>query len=344
MQYAMGGLSCLLLVCALGSQQQSPPPGPERWLSSYVNDDGSRPDGSVSTRDDSSAMKKALTAGPGIVRIGPGNYRLSETLIPSGVTVIGTGTGTILQATGSKPVFKQTAVSDWRLRDVTIQGEATGPWQQRTDTGAHGIVIEGCWNYEVSGTQIKDFAGVGLQITRTNLPKSGFANGGVLSAVAASGNFIGVRFDTRGEYVTASQLMCHHNVTGVTIHAGNTNISNSNIGTNTNGVIIEDHENGSHGSLTGCLINHNERYALLCRNSLNAMAISNCCFFYGAIHLENCEGFNITSSLLGCNVKTVGDLPNRFAGNHVSGEGQRFEFAPATLLDGNFTKTGPWKN
>lgn len=343
MQWAMGGLSCLVLVCLLGSQQQTPPVGPERWLHTYSNDDGSRPDGNIAARDDSSALKKALAAGPGIVRIGPGHYRLSEVLIPAGVSLLGTGHGTVLQATGSKPVFKQTAVSDWRLRDVTVHGEATGPWQQRTDAGAHGIVIEGCWNYEVTGVQIKDFAGAGLQISRTNLPNSGFSNGGIINAIVASGNFIGVRFDTRGEYVTASQLMCQHNVTGVTIHAGNTNIANSNIGTNTNGIIIEDHENGSHGSLTGCLVNHNERYALLARNSLNAMAISNCCFFYGTIQLENCEGFNITSSLLGCNVRTIGDLPNRFAGNHVSGEGQLFEFAPATLLDGNFSKTGPWK-
>ena len=76
-------------------------------------------------------------------------------------------------------------------------------------------MIEGCSNYEVTGTQIKDFAGVGLQITRTNLQTSGFTNGGMVSSIATTGNYIGVRFDTRGEYVTASQLMCHYNVIGL---------------------------------------------------------------------------------------------------------------------------------
>ncbi len=342
MRYVMGGLSCLLLVGLLGFQNPAPPPSPERSLSAFTNDDGSRPDGRVAMRDDSSAMKKALAVGPGLVRIGPGHYRLSEITIPTGVTVIGTGTGTVLQATGSKPVFKQSAVAGWRLRDVTVQGEATGPWKERTDQGAHGIVIEGCSNYEVTGTQIKDFAGVGLQITRTNLQTSGFTNGGMVSSIATTGNYIGVRFDTRGEYVTASQLMCHYNVIGLVIHAGNTNISNSNIGSNTDGIVIDDRENGSHGSLTGCLVNHNDRYAILGKNVLNAMAISNCCFFYGTIQLENCLGVNVTSSLLGCNVKTSGDLPNRFAGNHVVTEGQRFDFAPATIVEDNFTKTGPW--
>ena len=343
MKWACSGLCCLLLVCLLGSRQQTAPPNPDRWLSAFTNDDGSRPDGNVSTRDDSSAMNTALTAGPGIVHIGPGHYRLSDVSIPDGVTVVGTGTATILHAAGSKPVFHQKGLSGWRLRDVTVQGEATGPWQQRTDLGAHGIVIEGCFNYEVSGVQIKDFAGVGLQIARTNIQTSGFTNGGIISAIATTGNHTGVRFDTRGEYVTASQLMCHYNVIGVTIHAGNTNIANSNIGSNTDGILIVDHENGSHGSLTGCLVNHNERYAILARNVDNAMAISNCCFFYGTIHLEDCEGINVTSSLLGCNVTTAGKLPNRFAGNHVSGEGQKFEFAPATILEGNFSKTGPWE-
>ncbi len=342
MKWLTGGLSCLLLVCLLGSRQQAAPPSPERWLSAFANDDGSRPDGSVAPRDDSSAMKKALAAGPGIVRIGPGQYQFSEISIPEGVTVAGTGTATVLRAAGSRPVFHQKGVCAWRLRDVTVQGEAIGPWQQRTDMGAHGIVIEGCFNYEISGVQIKDFAGVGLNISRTNLQTSGFTNGGIISAIATTGNHTGVRFDTRGEYVTASQLMCHHNVIGVTIHAGNTNISNSNIGSNIDGVLITDHENGSHGSLTGCLVNHNLRYAILAKKVENAMAISNCCFFYGTIQLEDCEGVNVTSSLLGCNVATSGKLPNRFAGNHVTLEGQKFEFAESTILDGNFSKAGPW--
>lgn len=316
----------------------------ERLLSDFINDDGTTPDGRESQRDDSSALRKAMNAGPGIVRIGPGTYRIHVVTIPEGVTVIGAGPATILQAFDSRPVFVQRNVRAWRLRDVTIQGEAVGPWTQRRDYGAYGLVIDRCSSYEVSGIGIKNFDGVGLQILRTNLGAAGFSDGGTLSRIVAAENFIGVRFDTRAEYITASQLDCNHNITGLAIHAGNTNIATSNIGDNYDGIVIDDHENGSHGSLTGCLANHNRRYALLARNAGNGMAISNCCFFYGTIRLENSRGVNITSGLISTAISTEGPDFNRIAGNHIIPQTFQFKFAPSTLVEGNFTKDGPWEH
>jgi hypothetical protein len=285
-----------------------------------------------------------LNSGPGVVRIGPGTYRIHAVTIPENVTVVGAGPATILQAFDSRPVFVQRNVKSWRLKDVAIHGEATGPWNRRQDYGAYGVLIEGSSSYEVSGIVIRNFDGAGLQIHRTNLAGAGFADGGTLSRIVAAGNFIGVRFDTRAEYITASQFDCNHNLTGLVIHAGNTNIANSNIGNNVDGIVILDHENGSHGSLTGCLANHNQRYALLARNAGNGMAISNCCFFYGAIRLENSRGVNITSSLISAAISTEGPEFNRIAGNHIIPLTFRFEFAPATLIDGNFTKDGAWEH
>lgn len=258
--------------------------------------------------------------------------------------MVGAGPATILQAFDSRPVFLQGNVAGWRLRDVVIQGEANGPWQRRADYGAHGLVIEGCSGYEVSGVVIRDFDGVGLQIRRTNLGSAGFANGGILSQIVAAQCCIGVRFDTRAEYITAAQLDCHRCVTGLVIHAGNTNIANSNIGNNVDGIVVADRENGSHGSLTGCLANHNERYALWCDRAENGMAISNCCFFYGTLRIENSRGVNITNGLISASIQTLGDQFNRIAGNHIIPRSFRFDFAPSTLLEGNFTKAGPWEH
>src|SRR5206468_2751493 len=153
------------------------------------------------------------------------------------------------------------------------QGEATGNWNERTDRGAHGLVIDRSSGYEVSRVTVRNFDGAGLQISRTNNQGASFSDGGTLSQITASGNFIGVRFDTRAEYITASQLHCQFNVTGLLIHAGNTNIANSNIGNNVDGIVIADHDNGSHGSLNGCLANHNQRYALWTRDVQHGMAI-----------------------------------------------------------------------
>lgn len=343
MRWVICCLSGLALCVLLGSRQATPRVTADRWLAEFTNDDGSIPDGSMADRDDSTALRKALAAGPGVVRIGPGRYRIAQVVIPQGVTLIGSGPATILQAFNRQPVFKQTAVPGWRLRDVCLQGEAEGDWRKRVDHGVYGLEISGCYNFEVTGVQIQDFNGVGLQIASTNLPAAGFTDGGLLSKIVAVRNIVGIRFDTRGEYVAASQLQCHHNLTGIVIHAGNSNIANSNIGSNVDGIVIVDHQNGSHGSLTGCLVNHNERYALHANEVENGMAISNCCFFYGTIRLEKSQGINITSSLIGSSISTEGEKFNRFSGNHIFPEEQKFEFSAATIVDGNFTKNGPWE-
>ena len=335
---------CLVVACLFGSQPNATVlVEAERQLTDFSNEDGTIPDGRGAGRDDSSALQKALNAGPGIVRIAPGTYRIQAVTIPENVTVIGTGPATILQAYEAQPAFLQQNVTAWRLRDLVIQGEATGEWQERTDRASHGMVIDGCWGYEVSGVTIRNCDGAGLQITRTNNQASGFTDGGMLTHITARDNFIGVRFDTRAEYITASHLHCHHNVTGLMIHAGNTNIASSNIGENIDGLVIADHENGSHGSVTGCLVNHNQRYAVWAKHVDNGMAISNCCFFYGTVRLENSCGVNITSGLISASIATEGPGFNRLSGNHIIPLTWTFEIAPSTLLEGNFTKTGPWE-
>ena len=344
MRWTAGLCGCLAVACLLGLQPNATVPVTvERMLADFQNEDGTKPDGRTAGRDDSSALQKALNAGPGIVRIGPGTYRIRAVTIPTNVMVIGAGPATVLQAFDVQPVFLQQNVTAWRLRDLTIEGAATGEWQKRSDRAAHGMVIEACWGYEVSGVTIRNCDGAGLQITRTNNQSSGFTDGGILTRITARENFIGIRFDTRAEYITASHLHCHHNVTGLLIHAGNTNIASSNIGENIDGLVIADHENGSHGSVTGCLVNHNQRYALWARYVENGMAISNCCFFYGTIRLEKCCGVNITSGLISAAIATEGPDCNSFTGNHIIPLKFKFEFAPSTLLNNNYTKSGSWE-
>jgi len=345
MRWIMGFATCLIMVALFGAAQNSPiQPGEDRWLSGFTNDDGSRPDGNPSDRDDSSALQKALNAGAGVVRIGPGTFRLHDVTIPTGVALIGSGTATVLQASQNRPVFLQQQVAQWRLRDVVLQGEATGPWHERTDQSAHGLVITGSWGYDVSGVTMRNFHGAGIQISFTNNQASGFCDGGRLAQITAYGNFIGVRFDTRAEYITTTQLHCRHNVIGVVIHAGNSSLASCNIGENIDGIVIEDHENGSHGSLTGCLVNHNQRHALWAKNAENGMAITNCCFFYGTIKLENSRGVTISAGLISCNIATDGADANRIAGNHVIPPGFTFQFAPSTQIADNYTKAGDWEH
>jgi len=309
----------------------------ERFLHDYANNDDSRPDGSDTRRDDSSALRKALADGPGVVRIGKGHYRCGDIQIPEGVTLQGMGRATVIRSSGAASIFRQVNVADWALRDLVLEGEATGKWQDRKDDGKSGLFTERCRSFEVAGVTARNFEGAGFQFTRSQ-----GTDAGRLERLSATGCYAGVRFDVRGEYVTATQLNCRNNVIGCVIHAGNTNISASNFCDNTDGLLIEDKENGSHGAISNCLFNHNTRYALLTRKVKNGMAISNCCFFYGTLRVEESAGVNVTSSQLSCSVETAGEATNRFAGNYVIPAGWKFEFGPHDIVEGNFTKDGPW--
>ena len=309
----------------------------ERFLHDYTNADGSRPDGADTRRDDTTALQKALADGPGVVRVGRGHYRWGDVLVPESVTIQGMGKATIVRSNGATSIFRQVNVADWALRDLVLDGEATGDWRKRKDDGKAGLFSEKCRSYEVAGVTARNFEGAGFQLTRSQ-----GTDGGRLERLAATGCYAGVRFDIRGEYITATQLNCRNNVVGCIIHAGNTNISTSNFCDNTDGMLIEDKENGSHGAISNCLFNHNERYALWTRKVENGMAISNCCFFYGTLRVEESAGVNVTSSQLSCSVHAEGAATNRFAGNYIIPLEWKFAFGPKDLVESNYTKEGPW--
>jgi len=310
-----------------------------RHLSDYRTDDGAVPDGTNPELDATTALVKALGAGPGIVYVGPGAYRWSAVSIPAGVSVVGAGPATAVHAAGGQPIFTQSGVHGWSVRDLALDGGADpSGWRARTDEGRHGMVVSGCWGYEITGVTLRNFAGAGLQIDRNG---AGWKNGGRLERITASGNYAGVRFDVRAEYMSALTLVCFNNVIGCILHAGNVILSASAFTENIDGMLIEDKDNGSHGSIVNCLFNHNERYALAGRNVANGMAIGDCCFFYGTIDLENCVGVSLTGGIIGSAVRIAGAGVNRLADNYVIPEGKTFEFSPSTIVDGNYTAAGP---
>jgi hypothetical protein len=341
------GFVSVLLVLAFWSAESAcggvPLPLNARSLSDFTNNDGSRPDGKDDLNDDTSAIQKALAAGPGVVYIGPGFYRWSEVSIPAKVTVVGAGPATVLRPHGAKSIFVQENLTEWGIRDLVLDGQAQGPWRNRKDEGLSGIRINKCADFTLSNITVKDFSGPGLQMTYTLAPAEGWSSPTTLDSITATGNYIGIRFDKRAEYMNATKLTCRHNVIGCVIHAGNAKIAASNFTTNIDGLLIEDKENGSHGAISNCLINHNERYALLARNAAYGMAIDNCCLFCGTIRLENCTGFNITSGIINATMEIAGKTANRIAGNYIIPEKCTFTFAPATIVQDNFTETGPWE-
>lgn len=313
-----------------------------RKLTDYKNDNGKRPSGLDGTADDTSAMRKALKAGPGVLYIGPGYYRLSKVTIPSGVTITGAGPATIVRSAGSGYIFEVNKVTDWAIRDIVLDGEAKGDWHGRKDTQSGGISVLGCGKYDIVGVTLRNFDGTGLCISHFDYAFLG-GGGGNLERITAYGNHTGIRFDTRAEYSNAVSLSCFNNIVGCAIYAGNVKIAASNFGTNIDGLVIEDHENGSHGAISNCLMNHNERYALYCNKVQYGMAFNGCNFFYGTIRLENSMGVNIGDGIIGCSITTIGTNANRISGNYIiPDQTTTFDFAPSTIVTDNFTSTGLW--
>jgi len=296
----------------------------QRSLKQYHNTDAKIPDGLDNAIDDTVAFQAALGDGPGIVFVPPGFYRCGNVNIPSGVMLMGAGPATVIRSNGAKQIFNQRG-NNWRMRDLVLDGEAAGDWQvemddpkggwkTRKDLGCTGLLLRDCSEFQISGIIVRNFSGIGIQIERTRRSSyCRWATQGHIYDVVVSGNYIGLSFDERAEYINASMLTCQGNVIGCVINAGNVKITDSNFTNNKTGMIIEDKDNGSHGSISGCFLNHNE-LSLLCRNVKLGMTINNCCFF-GAIRIENSVGVNIVNSIMGSGVTITGEGSNRIAGN-----------------------------
>ena len=313
-----------------------------RDVADYRNADGLPPDGVDNGTDETSAVTAALRDGPGCVRIGPGCYRFGDVTVPAGVTFMGSGRATVITSNGAGRILSQENVNEWRVRDMLFDGEASGPWAEREDLGQCGICVKGSVEWEISGVVIRNVSGAGIQLESV-YSASPFRSNGTLLNIQATGCYAGIRFDRRAEYINAGTLGCWENEFGCVIHGGNTKITNSNFNSNLTGLFIEDKDNGSHGSISNCLVNHNLQHSLHCRNAANGMLIDGCCFFGGTMDIQDCAGINLTSSIICCPVTVGGVHACRVSGNYVIPRDLAFTFSESTLVQTNFTADGPWE-
>ena len=154
----------------------------------YRNPDGRAPDGLASDADDTAALKAALAEGPGVVFVPAGSYRFGDVTVPAGVTLAGSGRGTEVRlARGANSVFRQNGVSDWRLRDMLLDGGAdASAWPTREDLGENGVELRGCTGFELSGLAVHNFSGAGIQIAHTAAsPYCRWATAGHMFNIAA---------------------------------------------------------------------------------------------------------------------------------------------------------------
>jgi hypothetical protein len=284
------------------------------------------------TTDDTPAFAQALAAGPGVVFIPAGHFRVQGICVPPGVTLQGSGMGTVLLPAGPGPVILQDNVHSFTIKDLSIQSSPHVAPCEPSSAHSHGILIKRCYAYRVTGVTVRGFGFAGIEITRTplSLAQAAFCDGGMLSQITSSDNAIGVLFNTRGEYTVLSDSSLLRNQIGTVIHAGNCRLSACSICGNHDGVWIIDHENGSHGVITGSLINHNTRYALLARDMPNGMLITSCCFFYGQILAQRTKGLVISNCEIDVPVTFEQGEKNIFTNNHVLTDKSKIQLEPDT--------------
>lgn len=303
-------------------------------LSSYLPE-------SFALEDDCTPFIRRALAENMCLYIEPGIYRLNDITIPDNTVLVGSGAGTILKSAGGITIFKQRHSTGWIIRDLAIDGGTAEP---SGDLGFTAISINHCWGYEISSISVYGCSGTGIDVYETPLDKkyAAFCNGGNLSKISLHNNFIGIRFDNRAEYVSVVQINSYENVIGCIIHSGNLKITASNFCSNRDGILIKDKENGSHGSISNCLVNHNQRYAIRADGVRTGMAITGCCFYYGKIKLTDTVGINISSSQISCDMQIQSKGVNLLANNFLIPGSWEFDFSDSTLLTGNFHENGLW--
>lgn len=315
-----------------------------RNLSDYMCTDGKAPDGKDNDRDDTAALVAALKAGPGIVLIGPGYYRFGNVTIPEKVSVIGSGIATIIRSNGEKSTFNQIGVGQWSLKNLALDGERN---KQKADPNnkKQGIYAEGSFAFNISNITAYNFTGAAVEFAGTNLQAAALCNGGTVSNLTLHDNYVGLAFSKRAEYITAVQIKSYHNDIGCIISGGNNTLTASHFCSNDIGILLDHKDNGSHGAVVNCLINHNEKYAILAKNSKHGYNFVGCNIFYAVVKLTNCEGIKIASSNLYCSLIVEGNGSNQIIDNYLIQESTKpfkYELSPSTILQNNFDTNGPW--
>ena len=309
--------------------------------------DGLAPDGLDNMRDDTAALTAALAAGPGVVRIGPGYYRIGNVTIPSKVSVVGAGAATVIRSNGAKRIFNQVRVSEWMLRDLVLDGQAKRVRDAKQ--GSYGIYVEKSYGFDIRNVTAHHFEGAAVEFAFTD--RAVWQNGGTISGLTVHHSYAGIVFNTRAEFITATQIKSYSNKFGCILNAGNVLISDSFFNANDVGFWLKDKANGSHGSVSCSHFVHNRRHAILAEDVVWGHSFIGCNIGGGGdIKLVNCKGIRITSGWIECALIIKGEKANLILGNYMIENRvdpvpkvSESVVSPSTLVKDNFTENGPWK-
>lgn len=158
-------------------------------------------------------------------------------------------------------IFSASSKRDWA---VIGTGRLLGSRTGAETSEQHGIRIENCGAYLVSGIQVRNFQGKGIHVTGGSSVTPLYGERGRFSDLLVAGCTIGIAADAGAgaEYCTWSNCNVTDNDIGVEFTAGNHTWTGGTIADNLTGVYLSSGLNHGHGSFAGTNINHNVTYAI----------------------------------------------------------------------------------
>jgi hypothetical protein len=192
-------------------------------------------------------------------------------------------------------------------------------WGSMPDTGEIGIKIHGAENYDVSGFDLRNFRGSGVDVQDS---AGGWQHIGRLHGISAKHCYRGFAFRDSAEYEVVSDCWADNCVFGFLVESGNNAFSNCRARFNSIGVKVAGGTNNAHGVWTGLLSHHNY-YNLVCHDVTLGEAFVGCSFIggqggadQGVIQMVNAKGISITGGQIAYSNITV-DAASQLSLEHV---------------------------
>lgn len=242
----------------------------------------------------------------GFAIFGKGTYLTTGFTMPDNTTIRGAGRASVLKtmATGQNAIVCGAGCT---IESIEIDGGLTAyPSNEGT---ASGISIIGNrdstpfkYNIKISNVTIHGFAKAGIYGYNTG---TWVANSISVTNCEIYFCWAGILFGAYCEFNRVTNVLSRNNYCGVVNDGGNNIFVNCSLSNNQTAFYIREEQatnNGGHGALIGCTLNHsnnNTGYAMILRNIINGFVFDACHIWYGKIIASDCAGLSLNNCVFG---------------------------------------------
>ena len=251
----------------------------------------------------------------GACMLGNGIFYINSSInMPDGSSLIGIGSGTILQLSDNSTDNIAINVGSYcTVENMTIKGNSTElPYSSYTQGNRKGIALLGDYTDFNTGTYSHNFAKLS-NLTIQDFNHSGiwaYKNDGAASFLAVNIDILrchtGVNIELFSEFHSFTNIRCRYCNIACVMQGGNNLFANCHFDANLMGIKIDGTNNSlvnaDHSSFVNCSVCHpdnNTGYAIWLHRSLVGLLFSNCQFWYGKISIDTCSCVKFNNNIIG---------------------------------------------